>query len=158
MTLAARRVLGDCSTALKMMEVETDPNRLREQWIGAMALIRLVGHVLKETDGKNPRYQRAVQEHWKYLSTSKDPTFWRFIKDSRDRAVKRYDTDLPPNSVITVGVPYDGELAVFTLDECMLMPLEGGWRAGEDARDVYRDAIEWWDHDLEEIEAASDGN
>lgn len=39
------------------------------------------------------------------------------------------------------------------VDDCLFMPLERGFRAGEDGRDVYKDALDWWDAILEEIES-----
>jgi hypothetical protein len=159
MALAARKVLDDCSIALEMMENETDPDRLRVLWIGSMALIRLVGHVLRETDGKNPLYRDAIDRHWEYLQNSGDPTFHQFIKASRDRAVKRYEIDFRSEPNITLAIQRkDGSLDTFELEDCIFMPLEAGWRTGSDARDVYRDAIDWWDHDLEEIEKGSNAN
>lgn len=59
MTAAARRVLADCEAAVEMLENEHDEQRWRVLWIGAMALLRVVGHVLRKVDGEIPR-QRAV--------------------------------------------------------------------------------------------------
>lgn len=39
----------------------------------------------------------------------------------------------------------------FTLDECIFKPLLDGPFAGEDGRDVARDAISWWEGQLSEI-------
>lgn len=39
------------------------------------------------------------------------------------------------------------------LDENLYRPIEEGFQVGEDARDVYVNAIEWWDMELSRIEA-----
>ena len=39
------------------------------------------------------------------------------------------------------------------LDENLFRPIETGFGAEEDARDVYREALQWWDAELSRIEA-----
>jgi hypothetical protein len=153
MTKAARSVLRDCELALEMMDEVTDPDRMRVLWVGALALIRLVGHRLHESDGQSELYRAAIAEHWNYLQQSQDPMFWQFIKNYRDAAVKRHDTRIPEDSSFLGLVPHsNGGHLLVTFEDCLLLPLESGWREGEDARDVYRDAIDWWDFQLSEIE------
>lgn len=37
-----------------MLEQETDPQRWRINWAAAVALIRVIGHVLDKVDGDDP--------------------------------------------------------------------------------------------------------
>ena len=152
MTLLARAVLADCHLAHQMMEVETDHDRLRVQWIGALALLRLIGDVLSKVDAKRDvATASAVSNRWAIQKV--DPIFLNFIKGARDRAVHEYDHDLFDRSEIPILVQFsDGEIDASDLDECVFMPLVGEFRAGEDARDVYMDALIWWEIHIREIE------
>ena len=152
MTLLARSVLADCYLAHEMMEHETDHDRLRVEWIGALALLRLIGDVLSKIDAKgNAEIASVVSNQWTVQKV--DPIFREFIKGSRDRAVHEYSHDLFDKSEIPILVQFsEGELDSADLDECLFMPLVGGYRAGEDARDVYMDALKWWETHIQEIE------
>ena len=50
MTVAARRVLADCEVVLEMLDAEREEQRWRVLWVGALALLRAVGHVLRKVD------------------------------------------------------------------------------------------------------------
>jgi hypothetical protein len=155
LTTAARNVLKDCHLALEMMELETDPHKLRVLWIGALSLIRLVGDVLGKIDSDaQPSLKPVIDAHWKSLRAAKDPMFEKFIKGSRDRAIHRYDIDLIPIANVDVFVTDSGAVEFVTsLDDCLFSPMVGDFRTGDDARDVYRDALSWWDKYLIEIES-----
>ena len=64
MTAAARRVMDDCEAALDMLQDEEDERRWRVLWAGAMALLRTVGHVLRNVDGADPRVRPVVDAAW----------------------------------------------------------------------------------------------
>ena len=154
MTVMARNVLNDCHLALEMMELETDPHRLRVLWIGALALVRLVGEVLGKIDAEaQPAMRSKIESHWRTLRNHKDPMFEKFIKGSRDRAVHSYDTDLIPIATVDIFITGEGDVEhVQKLDECLFSPMMGEFRSGEDSRDVFRDALNWWDNYLTQIE------
>lgn len=137
-----------------MMESESDAARLRVEWIGALALLRLVGDVLEKVDSVRYPYLKAdIKRHWEQLKERKDPVFWDFIKGARDRAVHRYDIDLYDRSEVEISIKLpDGSTHSDKLDECLFMPLLDGFMAGEDARDVYLHAITWWDLQLSQFE------
>jgi hypothetical protein len=42
---------------------------------------------------------------------------------------------------------------VFELGENVYRPIIQGYREGDDARDVYQDALDWWDAQLNSIDA-----
>jgi hypothetical protein len=154
MTRAARQVLSDCHLALEMMEIESDPDRLRVQWIGALALVRLVGDALSKIDSVDqPDLAQLIERHWNLLRSSKEVIFWEFIKGARDRAVHLYDVDIYESEVVDIAIELpDGTMHYDKLDDCMFMPLQNGFGKGEDARDIYRDALNWWDSQLTGIE------
>ena len=134
-----------------MMEVETDLRRLRVLWIGSLAMLRMVGHVLDKVDGKDPAVRAAINSRWPTLK--REPIFEHFINSRRDLALKEGEIDLFDQSSINVMMESPaGSKRLATIEDCLFMPLQHGFRAGEDGRDVFRDALDWWDAVLEELE------
>ena len=162
MTMAARRVLADCEAALAMLEDERDSQRWRVLWVGALALLRAVGHVLLKVDGQTPQAReaiKAVYESWK-VKQSEHRVFREFIKKERDYMLKEYRLNVLDSAETGVAVVIgdsDAEHITdetpFVLDENLFRPVTAGFGAGEDARDVYREAIRWWEAELSRLEA-----
>lgn len=152
MDFVARQVLKDCYLAHEVMEAEKNHYLLRVEWIGALALLRLVGDALNKVDAKNrPELKQAVSAQHKLQND--DPIFRDFIKGARDRAVHEYSHDLLDVSEIPILIEHsDGAFEQCELDDCLFMPLTGNFRFGEDARDVYLDALKWWERHISAIE------
>ena len=160
MTTGARAVLNDCRVALGMLEDEIDTQRWRVHWVGAVALIRAVGHVLDKIDGKSNaalgRFANTRFARWK-LGVGDDRIFVKFIDRERNNILKQYafgvDTsEFVPVAVVSIaqeGPPNVDE--AFDLDENLFRPViwDG---AVEDARDLYSQAIEWWQRELDELD------
>lgn len=165
----AREVLFDCRLALEMLEAEQDLRRWRVHWAGALALLRAVGHVLHKVDGANPRFRAAVRAayaSWKRDRRSHE-VFWSFIEDERNSVLKEYRFNLHPLEEVDVAVmftvadPATGELReipqVVPIGENIYRPILDGYSEGNDARDVYQEAIDWWEAQLARIEELSQG-
>jgi len=155
--LEARRVLADCEAALEMLEDERDGQRWRVLWVGALALVRAVGHVLWNVDGRIPEARDAIKAaygSWKSKQQPEHLVFREFIERERNNILKEYRMNVLDSSEVAVVVG-DSEAAYTTgtLDENLYRPTEEGFGVGEDARDVYRDAIKWWDEQLARLEA-----
>ena len=165
MTAAARRVLGDCEAALNMLEDEEDERRWRVLWAGAMALLRTVGHVLRNVDGADASVHRVVDAAWGRWKAdrSSNAVFWEFIEEERNNILKEYRFSVLDSAEVGLvvvarededsGHPVQDE-AVFSPGENLFRPLVDGFGTGEDARDVYGEALQWWDAELSRIEAA----
>jgi hypothetical protein len=166
-TYSARRVLGDCELALKFLEQAKTDQIWRVHWFAAVVLIRTVGDVLKNIDGANPIVRapvKAAYETWKN-DRLEHSIFWDFIRDQRNKLVKEYDSDAHPSDTVSLLVQMNlvstsdgrpqahGE--VFGLDENIYRPMLAGPWEGEDARDVLKEAIDWWKAELNKIDAAS---
>lgn len=154
--VAARRVLSDCRLAHQMLEDERDVDRWRVVWVGAVALLRAVGHVLDKVDGSDPKMRaasRAAFARWR--SAGNDQIFSEFIDAERNTILKEYGfrTDLQAEVPVEVASVAGTEL--FSLDQNLFRPMVDGYAAGEDARDVYLEAIKWWQVQLDEIERAA---
>ena len=165
MTVGARQVLADCEIVLEMLESEDNLKRWRVHWVGALALLRAVGHVLVKVDGEDKERRRVIDAAYRRWKTSRGThaIFWEFIEEERNNVLKEYQFNLHPmedvNVVVVASVrhPKTGEVAqipqVIPIGENIYRPILGGFSEGNDARDVYREALDWWNKQLTEIES-----
>lgn len=161
MHLAADEVLAHCEVALVLLNEERDEVRWRVHWVGAMALLRMVGHVLDKVDAQRDqalcqRLQIAWQE---WNSGHPDHVIFReFIKPERDSLLKEFRSSIHPSGIVPILI--ENVFIRFTedekgdidrleiLDENLFRPRLEGYGAGEDARDLYRAALDWWGQQL----------
>lgn len=166
LTRTAREVLADCEIALQMLEAEQDLGRWRVHWAGALALVRAVGHVLTKVDGADPTIRKQVDiayRRWK-SDRAAHAVFWEFIEEERNNILKEYRFNLHPLDSVDVAVmmtvrhPVTGELSqipqVVPIGENIYRPVLDGYSEGNDARDVYREALDWWNAELTLLEDA----
>lgn len=158
MSLSARNVLLDCKVALEILEDSKDVRHWRVHWAGAISLLRAVGHVLQKVDRRQPEFRNAIDQRfalWKQ-EPHKHQVFWDFIKTERDSLLKEYVSSVSNAQNVALGVVSEldetGSVEVFGLDENIYKPILSGYGETEDARDVYQEAIEWWELELSEIE------
>lgn len=153
--LVATAVLDDCIRAHNSLDDEEhDPNIWRVKWIGALALIRMVGHVLHKVDGANPKIRTASEQLYKEWNDprSEHLIFTDFIEKQRNEALKTYEVGVSQESEISLFVEDDGMIeGTYSLPADLFRPLENGPFAGEDARDIYLQAIYWWREQLERV-------
>ena len=159
MTSAAREVLIDCRTALEMLEEVEDLRRWRVLWAGLVALLRSVGQVLKKVDGADAVIGRAVDERFMRLKAERQENaiFWEFIDKERNSILKEYRSNVSSADEIPLLVEsyalHGGTAGeVFQLGENLYRPILIGYGQGEDARDIYQEALDWWDRELTIIE------
>lgn len=101
MTCKASAVLKDCCTILIMLEEEADFDKWRVTWVGALATIRAVGHVLVKVDGaNNPKIKEISNTLFKECKdkNSSHYIFREFIEKERNLILKEYSTNLYPKS------------------------------------------------------------
>lgn len=159
-----RQVLDDCRLALEMLEAEKNFQRWRVHWAGAVALLRTVGHVMEDECRSDPKLRRANEtmfKRWK-SKAPEDEIFHEFIKRERDFILKEYQFNLYPLDEVHVAVnaklsPLSGGPDVefhdiLPIGENIYRPLLDSYREGDDARDVYGEAIEWWVKQIEFLE------
>lgn len=165
MTYRARLVLNDCELALEFLEQATTDEIWLIHWFAAIGLVRTVGDVLHKVDGRNPALTQKIKQTydaWK-ADRKRHAIYWDFIKDQRDKLIHQYESDVHPLDKVPIAVEYhvvavdDGSehkiSDVFELDENIYRPmLDGPWE-GDDARDVLRDAIDWWKAELDKIDS-----
>jgi hypothetical protein len=168
MTRAARVVLEDCRVALQFLEEETDLRRWRVHWAGAVALTRAVGHVLDKVDGADSVIKLAANNafrSWKGPS-AQHKIFREFIDSERNSILKEYRFNHHPLDEVpivletTLQNPATGELVknhqVFPIGDNIYRPMTDGAYEGDDARDLLKDALDWWEVELRKIDEAVD--
>lgn len=146
---------------LTMLEEEEDFDKWRIHWVAALATIRTVGYVLDKVDGaQNPNIKKVSNtlfKEWK-SDSKKHGIFTEFIEKDRNLILKEYSSNLHPFSEIPMAVEYTTNdpsnkvHEVFELDHTIYHPFRDGPYEGIDARDVYKEAIEWWAAQLDKIE------
>ena len=149
----ARNVLADCRHALHLLQDEVRPDTFRVLWVAAVSLARAVGHVLQKVDAEqNDAVKRAATSAYGAWKTDKpgNAIFWDFIEEERNRVLKQYEAGFFSGSVDVLA---GGE--IHSLDENLFCPITDGRFAGEDCRDILEQAIEWWERQVSEIEAAA---
>ena len=165
MTYRARLVLNDCALALELLEQATTDELWRVHWFAAIGLVRTVGDVLDKVDGLNPMLAPKIAQAYKDWQADRERyrIYWDFIKDQRDKLIHQYASDVHPLEIIPIAVEYcvasvdDGSehivSDIFELDENIYRPmLDGPWE-GDDARDVLRNAIDWWKAELDKLDS-----
>lgn len=157
MTLAARRVLSNCEVALDMLDMEEDERCWWVLWAGAIALLRTVGHVLHKVDTEDFKVSQAVDAAWSRWKCDRENNaiFWEFIEKERNNILKNYEFSMLESAELSLVVP--GQNMPFTIGENLFRPLMEGFGKGEDARDIYNEALQWWDTELTRIESELDG-
>lgn len=142
--LAARRVLRDCYIAKQELSETESGARWRLRWFAAVTLLRTVGHVLKLVDGKrSPFLKEATEAAWDRWKSAPQLhiVFFEFIKRERDFALKEYELGsavaVPPTEIHTHQLAH---------------PILFGSRLVMQV-DLVREAITWWETELEDIEA-----
>ncbi|HOB74126.1 MAG TPA: hypothetical protein PKG54_06335 [Phycisphaerae bacterium] len=151
--MKANVVLDDCRRALNLVEGAHNDQDFRVYWVALIALLRAVGHVLDKVDANaNASLRRAVDARWAEWRRDREKhrLFWDFIEYERNSVLKTYELGVQSGDVDIV-VQGSGVVGVSTLDECLFKPLLDGPFAGEDGRDVAREAITWWEGQLSEI-------
>lgn len=168
MTYKARVVLSDCRIALSLLENETDLQKWRILWAGAVALIRAVGHVLDKVDGSNPVVKQIAKESFsKWKVDDEHLIFPEFIERERNILLKEYNSDVHPLEEVPMALEMvlqplsEGNQKaqktvtlgdIINLGENLYRPMfEGPWQ-GADSRDIYQKAIEWWEKQLDSID------
>jgi hypothetical protein len=133
----------------------------RPRWVGLVALLRAVGHVLDKADGEcgSATTRRVIDSEWQGLKESKpDPSiFWNFIEDERNNSLKAYKIGSAINITIRPGT------AVINLSTGEVSDSLGGsttfeafMRSGpfrkEDPLQLCQAAIQFWHNYLDRID------
>lgn len=109
----------------------------RLNWVAGIALLRTVGHVLAKMDSKtSPQHSMVIDSWWRRIQADRmnSRIFWDFIEKERNNLLKTY-------SFGARFVSHGEESPSIEFGD------------GEDAFELFRQAVYWWRHQLMEIEA-----
>ena len=144
--MLAKEILNRGRIALEMLEEENDFARIPVLWTAGVAIARSVGKVLQEIDAKDdPQLASLLKQLWPQWK--QEPIFKNFIEEERNLILKEGGGGSAATSKtqLTAG----GER--FSLDHTIYWPMHDGPYAGEDCRDVLREALDWWQAKLSEL-------
>ena len=106
MTAAAREALQDCKIALEEFVDGVQGRQWWLRWITCVVLLRAVGHVLRNVDGRrDAKLRLAVDNWWSTLNQSKlsPPIFWSLIEEERNAILKEYRTRAGQGVTVHLG-------------------------------------------------------
>jgi hypothetical protein len=160
MTSHAREVFEDCKIAASELRDGVAGQEWRIRWVTTVALLRAVGHVLRNVDAHTDALlESIVTEEWNKLSATKpEPAiFWQFIEDERNNILKEYRLSAGLDITVRPGTGHLnlntgeqwGEPGLPTLYDYRM---KSGPYTGIDQREVLRQALSWWDSYLGKIE------
>jgi hypothetical protein len=127
-------------------------------WAGTIALLRAVGHVLVNEDAESDaRVKEAQRAWWDTLKATKpNPSiFWEFIERDRNLLLKGAELTVEPSATVFVSggaIPLHAPRPPPPPPPIYNYKMKSGRFAGQDPRDLVRDAIEWWEKQLDDIE------
>ena len=151
--LRAQDTLDDCRVALQYLEAGRSAADWRVHWVAALALLRAVGHVLKNVDGEASDHARkTIDERWRSWKAFRHDhrIFWEFIENERNYILKQYAFGAEQQENVlalsdgTVPVLSDG--SILGLAPQLLM--QTGSFEGADGPKLVAQAIDWWDEQL----------
>ena len=141
MELVARTTLEDCRVARSNIDGQIQGSQWRVNWIAAVALLRAVGHVLKHQADVcgDPILEKIINDKW---DQPKPDIYREFIEKERNNILKEYQINAGQG--VTVRPGWGETTRDYTINR--------GYGAGSDQREVLKDAIDWWDQYLSQIE------
>jgi hypothetical protein len=165
MTLKASDVLADCERLLSEFDGNLQKPIWRAQWVGLVALLRAVGHVLAKVDVKASVAARvAIDEAWSGLQRTKpEPRiFWQFIETERNNVLKAYAFAPGVNVTLRLGAVWSnvatGESGSSPGGPASYEPfMSCGPFKGREPTDLCREAIDFWREYLDGIERTIKG-
>ncbi len=108
----------------------------RMYWVAGIALLRTIGHVLAKVDSQtSAKHSQEIDDLWTRLKSDREASwiFWEFIEKERNNLLKTYSFGA------RIEWDEDGYCCVISED-------------GEDAFQLFRQAVYWWRHQLMELE------
>lgn len=149
--LQARTVWIDLENLLELLDVEEDTEKFKFLWIAAVSICRTIGSTLDKVDkGIYAHHAKAIESQWSLIKNDKisNRIFHEFIKFERDNMLKEYVDGKASGPWLV----FENGNEIGKLSNGLYCPILDGSYAGEDCRDVMRDALLWWDEKLKEIE------
>jgi hypothetical protein len=139
-TLKAWGPFWDCAVVLfefQNSDVDEEHSEWRLYWVAGIALLRTIGHVLAKADAIcSPRHRSEIDRLWQQWRSDRvdSSIFWDFIEKERNNLLKTYS--------FGARLMRDGDGYYVQFED------------GDDAFQLYRQAVYWWRHQLMALEDA----
>lgn len=152
--MKANEILEDVKLAFDLLETEENEHKFKFYWIACVTLLRAIGHVLKKVDSDDKKAAPAISSWWTNLCADKAShrIFWEFIEKERNFILKEYEFHYEPNVILGIENLSDGTMSLFQPDG-LYIPISSGHYEGEDCRDIIKEAINWWETQLNIIDS-----
>jgi len=121
---------------LQNSDIEPRWSHWQVQWIGGLALLRSVGHVLHKVDSaQSESHQKAISTLWNSWKVDKCMhwIFWEFVERERNNILKEFEMGF-------VDGPYL-EAGEYEIEDDVHIKLQ-----------AFREAVYWWRLQLRRIE------
>ncbi|BDW95423.1 hypothetical protein MACH10_11080 [Thalassospira tepidiphila] len=141
-TLNAWEPYTDCVSILfsfQYLDVADGEDELPEWrifWVAGLTLLRTIGHVLDKVDKPvSSKHADVIGRNWMRIKTDRQQNriFWDFVEDGRNNLLKTYSWG---TSLVKDEHGYFVE-----------------YKSGDDAFQLFREAVYWWRYQLEKIES-----
>ena len=150
----------DCKVAAAEIKDGVAGREWRTKCIAAVALLRAVGHTLRNVDAqRDPDLEKLIEEACRKLASTKpDPKiFWEFIEDERNSILKEYRMTAGQGVTVRPGALHlnlktGEEWAEPGLPTLFHYAMTSGPYMGLDQRDFLKEALDWWDAYLLDLE------
>ncbi len=160
MTLAARKVLEDCKGALDDLKDGIRGSLWRRRWITAVVLLRTVGYVLDKVDStSSPKHKAIIEKEWSALKemNPESQIFREFIDIERHNIIHEYQINAVQNTTIRTGTAHwnlktGGQYSDPPLPTLYHYTISSGPYKGRDQRELVKEAIDWWEKYLDNID------
>jgi hypothetical protein len=139
-TLKAWSPFWDCVAILfefQNSEVDEEHSEWRLSWVAGIALLRTIGHVLAKADAATSlRHGTEIDRLWEDWKSDRTQSsiFWDFVEKERNNLLKTY----------TFGARLARNTEGYYVE----------FEDGEDAFQLFRQAVYWWRHQLMTLEVA----
>lgn len=171
----AREVLARCEYLLQELRNKPTGIEWEAKFSAAVALLRSVGHVLKDVDAKkNAHLDKAQKKWWKSMKSEKESQkskiFWKFIDEDRNLILHEGELRAGQSATITLQGAAASAVAAGQQVSPSLPPQnppapdiyhdmnEESPFYGRNAHDLVEEAILWWRQELESIETTARTN
>jgi hypothetical protein len=122
-------------------------------WVAGVALLRSVGHVLDKVDSARcPTLKQIISKKWTSWNTDRaqNEIFWDFIEKERNNVLKVFE--LGVHGVDQMPIVLCGGTSASEDDSVYFIDYLHHDETGEDGRDLFHEAVNWWQQQLQAIE------